>query len=144
MRGVLPFDLASPGPPLETRAACAYLLPMRLIPALLASLGLLPAAAAPAAPGDCVVLLHGLARTPASMLVMEEALAGIGYEVVNRGYPSTTATVVDATRIRVTTVDQNNPPVPSLSRGSTSSKSPGNSGIGMRCGTPSQLRKYCP
>lgn len=43
--------------------------------------------------GDCVVLLHGLARTPASMLVMEEALGGLGYKVVNLGYPSTAAPI---------------------------------------------------
>ncbi|MFC4671321.1 esterase/lipase family protein [Seohaeicola nanhaiensis] len=38
---------------------------------------------------DCVVLLHGLARTDASLIVMEEALAARGYHVVNAGYPST-------------------------------------------------------
>lgn len=38
---------------------------------------------------DCVVLLHGLARTEASLLVMEAALAAAGYQVVNQGYPST-------------------------------------------------------
>lgn len=42
---------------------------------------------------DCVILLHGLARSPASMLFMEEALRIAGYDVVNRGYPSTTATI---------------------------------------------------
>lgn len=40
---------------------------------------------------DCVVLLHGLARTEASFLLMEEALSARGYRVVNRGYPSTRA-----------------------------------------------------
>lgn len=40
---------------------------------------------------DCVVLLHGLARSEASLLVMGEALAARGYQVVNRGYPSTKA-----------------------------------------------------
>jgi pimeloyl-ACP methyl ester carboxylesterase len=40
---------------------------------------------------DCVVLLHGLARTEASFLLMEEALLSRGYQVVNRGYPSTRA-----------------------------------------------------
>ena len=38
---------------------------------------------------DCVVMLHGLARSEASMLVLEEALVAEGYQVVNRGYPST-------------------------------------------------------
>jgi pimeloyl-ACP methyl ester carboxylesterase len=44
---------------------------------------------------DCVVLLHGLARTEASFLLMEEALLSRGYQVVNRGYPSTTAPLAD-------------------------------------------------
>lgn len=42
---------------------------------------------------DCVVLLHGLARTEASFLLMAEALEAEGYQVVNRGYPSTEATL---------------------------------------------------
>ncbi len=46
-----------------------------------------------AAPGDapaaeCVVLLHGLGRTPTAMRVMEHALVRQGYRVVNIGYPS--------------------------------------------------------
>ncbi len=41
----------------------------------------------------CVILLHGLARTETSFLVMEEALAARGYEVVRPGYPSTEFTV---------------------------------------------------
>jgi hypothetical protein len=45
-------------------------------------------AAAPAR-ADCVVLLHGLARTPASLKIMEFALTSKGYPVVNLGYPST-------------------------------------------------------
>ena len=68
---------------------------MRLVLTILASFGLALPTPAPAASGDCVVLLHGLARTPASMLVMEEALAGLGYTVVNRGYPSRTAPIDD-------------------------------------------------
>lgn len=46
-----------------------------------------------AQPGDCVVLLHGLARTEASMLVMQTALEASGYHVVNSGYPSTEGSV---------------------------------------------------
>ncbi len=42
---------------------------------------------------DCVVLLHGLARSEASLLAMESALLAQGYQVVNEGYPSTTASV---------------------------------------------------
>ena len=40
---------------------------------------------------DCVVLLHGLARTELSFAAMERALVSNGYRVVNRGYPSTEA-----------------------------------------------------
>jgi triacylglycerol lipase len=42
---------------------------------------------------DCVVLLHGLARTEASLIALESALRGEGYTVVNDPYPSTTATI---------------------------------------------------
>ncbi len=38
---------------------------------------------------DCVVLLHGLARGPASMAVMDTALEAAGYKTVNQGYAST-------------------------------------------------------
>ena len=38
--------------------------------------------------GDCVVLLHGLARTSSSMEEMADALAGAGFQVVNVDYPS--------------------------------------------------------
>lgn len=41
------------------------------------------------APADCVVLLHGLARGPASMQAMAAALEANGFRTVNRGYPST-------------------------------------------------------
>lgn len=42
---------------------------------------------------DCVVLLHGLARSEASFLTMAEALEAEGYRVVNEGYPSTRADI---------------------------------------------------
>lgn len=42
---------------------------------------------------DCVVLLHGLARSPSSMWVMAESLRSKGYQVVNLGYPSTKAKI---------------------------------------------------
>ncbi len=45
----------------------------------------LPAAAAPV---DCVVLLHGLARTAGSMEKLATALRDHGYEVANVDYPS--------------------------------------------------------
>ncbi|MBS0564577.1 MAG: alpha/beta fold hydrolase [Proteobacteria bacterium] len=38
---------------------------------------------------DCVVLLHGLARSDASLLVLEKALERAGHRVVNPDYPST-------------------------------------------------------
>jgi pimeloyl-ACP methyl ester carboxylesterase len=42
-----------------------------------------------AARAECVVLLHGLARTETSLRVMELALESQGFSVVNSGYPST-------------------------------------------------------
>jgi pimeloyl-ACP methyl ester carboxylesterase len=46
-----------------------------------------------AAAEDCVVLLHGLARSEISLTPMQLVLEHAGYKVVNRGYPSTTATI---------------------------------------------------
>lgn len=40
-----------------------------------------------AAQAGCVVLLHGLARSETSLVVMELALGRQGYTVVNQGYP---------------------------------------------------------
>ena len=64
---------------------------------------LLPACA-PAAEdrGECVVLLHGLARTSASFTIMEEALKSKGYRTVNRTYPSTEMPLGDLVEIAVT------------------------------------------
>ncbi|MBV1868434.1 MAG: alpha/beta hydrolase [Marinosulfonomonas sp.] len=42
---------------------------------------------------DCVVLLHGLARSDMSMLVVEQSLNADGYRVVNTNYPSTKASI---------------------------------------------------
>jgi pimeloyl-ACP methyl ester carboxylesterase len=42
----------------------------------------------PAAAEDAVVLLHGLARGPGSMLLIGRALAGAGFRVLNQPYPS--------------------------------------------------------
>lgn len=64
---------------------------MRTAPALLSLLGLAPAPAQ----ADCVVLLHGLARGPASFALMARTLHAQGYQVVNLGYPSTRAPVAD-------------------------------------------------
>ena len=43
--------------------------------------------------GDCVILLHGLARTEASFLALQAVLEQAGYLVVNQGYASTSAPV---------------------------------------------------
>ncbi|CAG35120.1 hypothetical protein DP0391 [Desulfotalea psychrophila LSv54] len=37
---------------------------------------------------ECVILLHGLARTSRSMVSMEESLLSSGYRVINLDYPS--------------------------------------------------------
>ncbi|MEM9580409.1 MAG: alpha/beta fold hydrolase [Pseudomonadota bacterium] len=60
---------------------------MKLIVVLL--LLLLPSAAT----ANCVVLLHGLARTETSFALMEEVLEERGFAVVRPGYPSTEAPV---------------------------------------------------
>lgn len=54
-------------------------------------------AAAPASAAECVVLLHGLARSEMSLMPMQVALEAQGFTVVNRGYPSTTASIADLT-----------------------------------------------
>lgn len=51
-------------------------------------------------PTECVILLHGLARTENSFVLMELALERYGYKVVRQGYPSTKAeiaTLADST-----------------------------------------------
>ncbi|KAA9010728.1 alpha/beta hydrolase [Histidinibacterium aquaticum] len=47
---------------------------------------------------DCVILLHGLARTEFSLLLMEGALRNAGYHVINDAYPSTEAPIETLTR----------------------------------------------
>ncbi len=47
------------------------------------------AAPLPAKAADCVVLLHGLARTSTSLAFLELALEAEDYSVINRTYPST-------------------------------------------------------
>lgn len=44
---------------------------------------------------DCVILLHGLARSEASFLVAEQLFAHHGYQVVRPGYPSTQETITN-------------------------------------------------
>ena len=43
---------------------------------------------------DCVVLLHGLARTESSFALMEEVLQLEGYQVIRPGYPSTEESIL--------------------------------------------------
>ncbi|SIO46335.1 hypothetical protein SAMN05444722_2323 [Rhodovulum sp. ES.010] len=64
----------------------------------LSCLLLLLALASPAR-ADCVVLLHGLARSPDSLFLMERALAHQGFRVVNAGYPSTEAPIGELTAV---------------------------------------------
>ena len=52
-----------------------------------------PPAGAQQDTGECAVLMHGLARGSGSLWLVEKLLAARGYHVVNRDYPSTTATV---------------------------------------------------
>lgn len=59
------------------------------------SLAILIATVLPARAEDCVILLHGLARTETSLLLMEEALGAAGFRVVNAGYPSTRAPIAE-------------------------------------------------
>lgn len=61
--------------------------------ALLALTLALPAA--PARATECVVLLHGLGRTEASLSLLAEALEAEGFRVVNRGYESTRASIAE-------------------------------------------------
>ncbi|MFO8127108.1 esterase/lipase family protein, partial [Yoonia sp.] len=62
---------------------------MRLILALL--FGIFTSSAAMAQ--ECVVMLHGLARTEISFTPLQLVLEDEGYLVINRGYPSTTANI---------------------------------------------------
>jgi pimeloyl-ACP methyl ester carboxylesterase len=73
------------------KGAAAYLGPMRHLVCSVV-LGLLIALPLPSRAeerAECVVLLHGLARTDASFLVMEEALQAEGYSTFRPDYPST-------------------------------------------------------
>jgi pimeloyl-ACP methyl ester carboxylesterase len=70
----------------------------RLLGPLSLALGLGAAASAVAqtdSGADCVVLLHGLARSEVSLIAIEEILQRRGYRVVNDGYPSREASIGD-------------------------------------------------
>ena len=68
---------------------------------------LLGLCAQPLRASDCVILLHGLARTQASMQAMESALLAQGYAVSNPGYRSREASIaVLAEEAMATGLDQ--------------------------------------
>ena len=60
----------------------------RLPVLLAAAFSLAPAAATAAEAETCAILLHGLGRTPLSMLPLKFALDRAGYRTVNQSYPS--------------------------------------------------------
>lgn len=56
------------------------------------------AMALPVSAGDCVILLHGLARQPLSLEPMAQVLQTRGFQVVNEGYGSTSAPIAELAR----------------------------------------------
>ena len=50
---------------------------------------------------DCVILLHGLARTSGSMDKMQQALNGAGYETANISYPSRKKAIAELASIAI-------------------------------------------
>ena len=50
---------------------------------------------------DCVVLLHGLARTSGSMDKMQQALNGAGFETANISYPSRDKAIAELASIAI-------------------------------------------
>lgn len=64
---------------------------MKIMRLVFAFLMFLPTAAM----ADCVVLLHGLARSSFSLGTMEASLVANGYQAVNPSYPSTSNTIMD-------------------------------------------------
>lgn len=79
------------------RPAAPYFRGMKNLAAFFLSLLSLPAPvqASPVEGQECVVLLHGLARTDASFVVLEQVLDHHGYHVVRPGYPSTKETITN-------------------------------------------------
>jgi pimeloyl-ACP methyl ester carboxylesterase len=70
---------------------------MRRLLSLLVLAGLFATAQA----ADCVVLLHGLARTSGSMDKMQQALNEAGFETANIGYPSRKKTIAELANIAI-------------------------------------------
>lgn len=58
------------------------------------------------AQAECVVFLHGLARTEASLSLMETVISDAGFKTVNQSYPSTKAPIKDLTQAIPKAVDQ--------------------------------------
>jgi pimeloyl-ACP methyl ester carboxylesterase len=82
--------------PLAGGAMGDYLTLMRsIVLSVTAALLALFIAAPPARAADCVILIHGLARSETSLLLMEQALLAEGYLVVNQGYPSRKASIAE-------------------------------------------------
>ena len=50
---------------------------------------------------ECVILLHGLARTPASMLIMASYLKNENYIVINKDYPATRKEILTIAEINI-------------------------------------------
>ena len=50
---------------------------------------------------ECVILLHGLMRTPSSMERLAEALQEEGFLVVNQGYPSRSLTIQELSHLAI-------------------------------------------
>jgi hypothetical protein len=73
--------------PLFTASLSAYLVAMIRVILLALLVWSAPACA------DRVVLLHGLARSEVSFLVMQEVLGAGGHDVFCPGYPSTSAEI---------------------------------------------------
>jgi alpha-beta hydrolase superfamily lysophospholipase len=63
---------------------------------LLLGAGLL---AAPVQAAECVALIHGLGRTPASMAPLGRDLTAKGYVVVNLAYPSTKQSIAESAAV---------------------------------------------
>lgn len=52
-------------------------------------------------PTECVILLHGLARTNVSMLAMEKAISHAGYRAINYHYPSRQFSIAELAELAV-------------------------------------------
>ena len=50
---------------------------------------------------ECVILLHGMGRTPMSMWNVSYHLSQAGYQTVNYGYPSTSFPIEELTAVHV-------------------------------------------